>query len=82
MNQRHFEEKMQVAVIILLTPSVNEAVVVTEIMLLSMVRSFIIFQSGENLTSFNKNNCANFFCEKKKYSKIKNNDHEAFRGVY
>ena len=71
MNQRHFEEKMQVAVIILLTPSVNEAVVVTEIMLLSMVRSFIIFQSGENLTSFNKNNCANFFCEQKKILKNK-----------
>lgn len=32
-NQRHFGEKMQVAVIILLTPSVNEAVVVAEIML-------------------------------------------------
>lgn len=66
MNQRHFEEKMQVAVIILLTPSVNEAVVVTEIMLLSMVRSFIIFQSGEKLTSFTKNNRANFSVKKNK----------------
>ena len=66
---------MQIAVIILLTTSFNETVVVTEIIILSMVRSFIIFQSGESLTSLNKNNRANFFVEKK-YS------HEAFWGVY
>ena len=63
MNQCHFGEKMQIAVIILLTASFNETVVVAEIIILSMVRSFIIFQSGENFTSFNKNKRANFFCE-------------------
>ena len=57
---------MQIAVIILLTTSFNETVVVTEIIILSMVRSCIIFQSGESLTFFNKNNRANFFCGKKK----------------
>ena len=43
-----------------------------------MVRSFIIFQSGEKLTSFTKNNRANFSVKKKT---IKNNHREAFRGV-
>ena len=65
MNQRHFGERMQIAVIILLTTSFNETVVVTEIIILSMVRKFYNFQSGESLTSLNKNNCANFFVEKK-----------------
>ena len=46
-----------------------------------MVRSFIIFQSGEKLTSFTKNNRANFSVKKKKKT-IKNNHREAFRGVY
>ena len=54
---------MQIAVIILLTASFNETVVVAEIVILSMVRSSIIFQSGENFPSFNKNKSANFFCE-------------------
>ena len=36
--------------------------------MLSKVRSFIIFQSGEGLTSFNKDNSANFSGEKKKRS--------------
>ena len=31
-----------------------------------MIRSFIIFQSGEKLTSFTKNNRANFSVKKKK----------------
>ena len=34
--------------------------------MLSKVRSFIIFQSREGLTSFNKDNSANFSGEKKK----------------
>ena len=34
--------------------------------MLTNVRSFIIFQSGEGLTSFNKDNSANFSGEKKK----------------
>ena len=58
---------MQVAVIILLTASVEETVVVAEIIILLIVRSFIIFQSGENSTStsFNKTNRANFLMKKK-----------------
>ena len=38
------------------------------------VRGFIILRSGEGLTSFNKNNRANFSGEKK--------GNEAFRGIY
>ena len=34
--------------------------------MLTNVRSFIILQSGEGLTSFNKDNSANFSGEKKK----------------
>ena len=45
-----------------------------------MVRSFIIFQSGEKLTSFTNNNRANFSVKKK--NNKKNNHREAFRGVY
>ena len=40
--------------------------------MLTNVRSFIILQSGEGLTSFNKDNSANFSGEKK-------NINEAFR---
>ena len=38
------------------------------------VRSFIILRSGEGLSSFNKNNRANFSGEKK--------ENEAFQGIY
>ena len=34
--------------------------------MLTNVTSFIILQSGEGLTSFNKDNSANFYGEKKK----------------
>ena len=43
MTQRHFAEKMQVAVIILLTLSVNEAVVVAEIMLYQWLEVLSLF---------------------------------------
>ena len=43
--------------------------------MLRNVRSFIILQSGEGLTSFNKDNSANFSGEKKK-------DQWNFSGVY
>ena len=46
-----------------------------------MAGSFIIFQSGEKLTSFTNNNRANFSVKKIKKKK-KNNHREAFRGVY
>ena len=43
---------------------------------LSNVRGFIIMQSGEGLTSFDKDSSAHFSSEKKKMYD------EAFRGVY
>ena len=45
---------------------------------LSNVRGFIIMQSGEGLTSFDKDSSAHFSSEKKK----KKMYDEAFRGVY
>ena len=38
--------------------------------MLTNVRSFIILQSGEGLTSFNKDNSANFSGEKKRSMKL------------
>ena len=56
------------------TTSFNESVVVAGTSYHWNVRSFSILQSGEVLTSFKKDNSANFSGEKK-YN-------EEFRGVY